>query len=100
MEQIMTFVLWAVVPVLAVLCIMYMAVTMYFLVVGASTATPSQIVVLRRLRNYCRSLPRTEAIPVAALERLLDAVEYAEVEIDIDKIVIDEIFNNEKRKGA
>jgi hypothetical protein len=41
-------------------------------------------------------MPRTESVPVTAIERLIDAIELANMEVDIDAIVIEELFKTQK----
>jgi hypothetical protein len=78
------------------LCLVYMFAITYILTRKIHVCEASQLDVLRKIRRYCKSIPRAESIPIAAVERLLDAIEYADTKIDIDKVVIDELFKLRK----
>jgi len=83
--------------ILAILCVTYIALASYFLMrVRNNSLQSNQIAVLRKIRRYCDSMPRTESVPVTAIERLIDAIELANMEVDIDAIVIEELFKTQK----
>lgn len=83
--------------ILAILCVTYIALASYFLMwVRNNSLQSNQIAVLRRIRRYCDSVPRNESVPIAAVERLIDAIEAANTEVDIDAIVIEELFKTQK----
>lgn len=91
---------YALAVVLVILCLGYMFLVTYLLIRDSITHRTNRIVVLHRLQRYCKSSPRTDAIPIPALEKLLNAVDNADVNVDIDKIVIDALFHHQKNKGA
>ena len=81
---------------LVVICILYIALATYFLITIRKAFNARQLCLLRRFHRYCASIPINESLPVTAIERVLDAVEAADMEIDIDRIVIEEIFKTQK----
>lgn len=83
--------------ILALLCVTHIVLASYFLLrIRSNSLQSNQIALLHKFRRYCASIPRDEAIPVTAVERLLDAIE-CNTEVDIDNLVIEEIFKTQKR---
>ena len=78
------------------LCVLYVILALFFLIRLNRMSMTRQLCVLHKFQRYCASIPRNESIPVTAVERLLAAVESADNEIDIDRIVIEEIFKTQK----
>lgn len=81
---------------LIAICIVYIAMATFFLIKIRKAFNARQLCLLHRFHRYCASVPRNESLPVTAIERILDAVESADTEIDIDQIVIEEIFKTQK----
>lgn len=91
---------YALAVILVILCLGYTLLVTFLLIRDAINHRTNRIIVLHRLQRYCKSLPRTDAIPIPALEKLLDAIDRADVDVDIDQIVIDALFKTSKNKGT
>lgn len=90
---------YALAVLLVALCTMYMFVVTCLLIRDAFKNHTNNLDVLHKVQRFCRSAPRTDSIPIPVLEILLDAIDRADANVDIDKLVIGALFQHHKNEG-